>query len=260
MTYVNFCSGDWWAGGSFSNRRFDSLLPIFAFGFAASIDFARRVLAAQPTLALAAVAVGAISWNVALMEQVRRGLVPRDDTVSFSALVGGSAAVVSDAVGFPTTWPASWAFAARYDRPPSQFDTLVGQYLFYRQNNLDGRIAVGDAAQKGLLGEGFARVEPFAGRNARRLAGPARIFAPLDGPEDFELSFAVAAESSGRTARVFVNGLAAGDLRGIGREWSLSSIGVARGFFRRGLNELRLEADPDVRLASVEFRRIRGQP
>ena len=24
MSYVNACSGDWWAGGSFSNRRFDS--------------------------------------------------------------------------------------------------------------------------------------------------------------------------------------------------------------------------------------------
>ena len=27
MTWVNVCSGDWWAGGSFSNRRFDGLLP-----------------------------------------------------------------------------------------------------------------------------------------------------------------------------------------------------------------------------------------
>lgn len=43
ITYVNMCSGDWWAGGSFSNRRFDSLLPVLAFGLAASCDAARAL-------------------------------------------------------------------------------------------------------------------------------------------------------------------------------------------------------------------------
>jgi hypothetical protein len=34
MTWVNAWSGDWWAGGSFSNRRFDSALPLLALGVA----------------------------------------------------------------------------------------------------------------------------------------------------------------------------------------------------------------------------------
>ena len=50
MGYVNICSGDWWAGGSFSNRRFDSLLPILALGLAhaaAGIERARRAPAGR---------------------------------------------------------------------------------------------------------------------------------------------------------------------------------------------------------------------
>src|SRR6185369_5372986 len=37
MTYTNASSGDWWAGGSFSNRRFDSTLPLLAVGLGASL-------------------------------------------------------------------------------------------------------------------------------------------------------------------------------------------------------------------------------
>ena len=107
MTYVNMCSGDWWAGGSFSNRRFDSLLPLLALGMAATIETARRVVGRRPQLALAGLALPLVLWNGALSEEVRRGLVPRDDTVDGPRLFGNAAGLVSDAVGFPTTWPAS---------------------------------------------------------------------------------------------------------------------------------------------------------
>lgn len=44
MTYLNMCSGDWWAGGSFSNRRFDSVLPLLALGLAAALDAAAAAI------------------------------------------------------------------------------------------------------------------------------------------------------------------------------------------------------------------------
>ena len=48
LTYVNSAVADWWAGGSFGARRFDSLLPIFALGLASSIDFGGPFRAAPP--------------------------------------------------------------------------------------------------------------------------------------------------------------------------------------------------------------------
>src|SRR6185295_10365432 len=73
ITYVNMCSGDWWAGGSFGNRRFDSLLPVLAFGLAAAWDAARAALRRTPGLAGAAVVVLAVAWNAALVDARRLG-------------------------------------------------------------------------------------------------------------------------------------------------------------------------------------------
>ena len=83
----------------------------------------------------------------------------------FGDLVGRSAQLVSRTVGSPGTWPASWLFALREHRPPDQYDVLVGRYLFYRQNNLGGRLAVGSGATTAIAtgdpeNEGTARFEP----------------------------------------------------------------------------------------------------
>ena len=173
MTYVNMCSGDWWAGGSFSNRRFDCLLPVLALGLAAAIETLRRLVARKPELALAGLALPLVVWNGTLAEQVRLGLVPRDDTVDGPRLVGNAAALVSDAVGFPTTWPASWAFAWRTGLSPGQYDRLVGRYLLYRQNNRKGRIRTFVEDDRPMLGEGWGPVTR-TGDAAYRTIGAAR--------------------------------------------------------------------------------------
>jgi hypothetical protein len=258
MTYVNFCSGDWWAGGSFSNRRFDSLLPILAFGIAASAAFAVRAVARRPSLAAAAVAVAAVSWNGALMAQVRRGLVPRDATVSFANLAGGSAEAVEDAVGFPTTWPASWLFAARHHVAPGQFDAVVGKYMFYRQGNLAGRVEVGGEAHRGLLDTGFARAEARDGRPCRRLLRDARVFTPLDVAEGFEVVVDVHAEAPGSIA-VAVNGQSAGSVL-LAPGWNSAALAAPMTFFRDGVNEITLGSDaPQACVAVLELRRAQSR-
>ncbi len=255
MTYVNFCSGDWWAGGSFSNRRFDSLLPILAFGIAAAAAFAVRAIRRRPSLAAAAVAVAAVAWNGALMAQVRRGLVPRDDTVSFANLAGGSAEAVEDAVGFPTTWPASWLFAARHDVPPGQFDAVVGKYMFYRQGNLEGRVEVGGEAHRGLLDSGFARSEARDGRACRRLLRDGRIFTPLDVAEGFDVVLNVHAEAAGSLA-VAVNGQPAGSAL-LTPGWNSPAVAAPATLFRDGVNEVTLGSDAQQAcVASLELRRV----
>jgi hypothetical protein len=260
MTYVNACSGDWWAGGSFSNRRFDSLLPILAFGLAAALESARAALAVRPQIALGLVALPLVVWNVTLMEQVQRGMVPRDDTVTFPRLVGGAARVVADAVGSPPTWPASWLFAWKHRRPPSQYDLLAGRYLFYRQNNMGGHVEVGGPGAEDMLGEGWGPTQTVDGVRGRLVRGHARLFAGLDVPEDLELRVRARAPA-GTEVRVSVNG------RDAGRFWAEPSWLEARlragtGFWRRELNDVALESSGSgVLVSGVDFVRLgQGAP
>jgi hypothetical protein len=256
MTYVNMCSGDWWAGGSFSNRRFDSLLPPLALGFAAALEAAHAWLARRPETALALAAAVAILWNVTLVEHVRLGHTSADATTDFGRLAEKGVAVLSASVGSPPTWPASWLFAVRQSRPPSQYDLLVGRYLFYRQNNLDGRIPLTSDAEDdvSLLGEGWGRLETWKGTRARRMTGRARVFAPLDAAEDLELRIWLAAERES-DVRVEVNGREAGTIQA-GAAWTESRVRADAGLWRRELNDVVLDArGREVMVGAVTFRR-----
>jgi hypothetical protein len=257
MTYVNMCSGDWWAGGSFSNRRFDSLLPVFAFGFAAAVEWTVAQVRRRPDLAVAAAAVPVVGWNLLLAGQVHQNLVPRDDTVEFAALAGNGWRVMADAVGSPNTWPASWVFAARHGRPPGQYDLLVGRYLFYRQQNMGGHVEIGDPGDDVMLGEGWGGRESVQGVSARRIRGAARLFAPLDVPEDLGVRPRLHADVPVGVV-VVVNGVDAGQVSA-GPEWTQAEVRVPARFWHRELNEVRLQAQGEgVRVDAVDFVRAGG--
>jgi len=72
----------------------------------------------------------------------------------------------------------------------------VGRYLFYRQNNLGGHIDVG-SGDGALLGEGWGDRREVDGRACRRPQGAARALAPLDVPEDLDLTLAARIETPG---------------------------------------------------------------
>jgi hypothetical protein len=209
-------------------------------------------VAAHPRATLTLAAAPVVVWNLLLVEQVRRGLVPRDDTVAFPRLVGNAAGVFADALGSPRTWPASWIFAARHGRPPGQYDLLVGRYLFYRQNNLGGHLELGVSGDDAMLGEGWGPIENAEGVGFRRSKGRARLFAPLDVPEDLEIRIRARA-SGGLTAGVAVNGRPVGDFRVEGA-WSESRLRVPAGFWRRELNEVALDG-AGLEVDAVDFAR-----
>lgn len=260
MTYVNMCSGDWWAGGSFSNRRFDSLLPILAFGLAAGLEALHRQLRAHPQVALGVLLLPFAAWNLTLVAQVHRGLVPRDDTVAFPRLVGNAARLVSETLGSPTTWPASWIFAWRTHRPPGQYDLLVGRYLFYRQANMGGHVELGAPGDDVMLGEGWGPSETWDGVSARRTKSAARILAPLDVAEDLELRFRACGVGGARDVNVAVNGRDAGRFRAEAT-WGDYRLRVAAPFWHRELNDVVLDAgDGAVAIDAVDFVRVSGQP
>ena len=232
MTYVNMCSGDWWAGASFSNRRFDSLLPILALGFAACWELANGWLRRWPTAAPALLAVPFLSWTALGLAKVEAA------PSTFARQLGVRAARLADTLGSPNTWPASWLFAWKQGRSPGQYDLLVGRYLFYRQQNLGGVVEVGEG-DEALLAEGWGPLVNLGERKGRRLEGRARLFAPLDLPEDLELSLVARAESE-TVVGVEVNGRAAGQLT-VGPSGSSGRLRLPAPFWQRELNDVVLE-------------------
>jgi hypothetical protein len=144
------------------------------------------------------------------MEQYRRFMIPRDDTVPFSRVVENNARVLFQTVGAPFSWPANWIFAWRYGGSPDKYDLLVGRYLFYRQNNLGGLIDLGtdDGA---LIGDGWRNPERREGVWLRRTrAGSARIFVPLDIPRDLQVTLHASSRPKPLVVAVLINGAAQG--------------------------------------------------
>lgn len=254
MSYVNACSGDWWAGGSFSNRRFDSVLPFLALGLAVSLEGLRALLLRQPLLPIVAGIAALVAWNGLFMEQYRRNLIPRDDVVSFARVTQNSAALVAQSVGTPLAWPANWLFAWRHQAPLASHDVAVGKYLFYKQNNLGGVIDLGDPrVDPSLLLEGWARVRPCGDAECRAIEGRARLLFPLDVPEDLDLI--VRAQGDGALG-VYVNGRALAELP-LAETLVERRARIPRAWLHREHNELLLAAPGgDVLVDRVVFQRV----
>lgn len=263
MSYTNASSGDWWAGGSYSNRRFDSTLPFLALGIGATLAALRRLAARRPGAVLAGGGAALVLWNVLFMEQYRRGAIPRDDTVSLARVAFNSADVFSTAFGSPVAWPANWIFSLRHGLPPDRYDLMVGKYLFFMQNNLGGVIDVGAdlGLDQALLGEGWGVRTPCAGAvdgACRPVEGRARVFAALHAAETLDLT--VRAGGTGRL-RVLVNGVAVAERTlADGLEDVTARVPGAR--WRSGLNEVALEADAGATAAvdRLVFRRMEDAP
>ena len=254
MSYVNACSGDWWAGGSFSNRRFDSVLPLLAVGLAWSLRALGAFAARRPAALLVGLGIVATAWNLLLMEQYRLGLLPRDATVSFADVAANNAGLLSATVGTPVAWPANWVFAAQTGLPLDQYDRLVGKYLFYRQNNLGGVLEVGDAraddVDAAYRDVGWSPRRPCGDVVCRQVdPGGARLFAGLDVPEKLEVRVAATGEG---TLALAVNGRPAA-------AWTLDAelrervVVVPSGGWRREQNELRFEASAVALVDRVTF-------
>jgi hypothetical protein len=259
LTYVNMCAADWWGGGAFSGRRFDSLLPIFALGFAASLEAAAALLRRRPTLVPVALTAPFVVWNGLLMAGLWRGAIGAERPVSFPRLVGVTTEMFADRVGSPNTWPASWLFALRHGRSPAQYDTLVGRYLFYRNGNMQGQVDVGSEYGDVLLGEGWGAIEERGAQTLRAIRGRARLFAPLDLPEGLwiDLRGTLRDPTVAVGVRVLVNGRVAGGFLVDGRQGPVYSVRCDRALWREDLNEVVFltEGGGDLLVNRIDFRR-----
>jgi hypothetical protein len=210
LTYVNASVADWWAGGSFGARRFDSAIPIFALGLATAIEGARSFVHRRPGAVLGLVVVGVVAVNALFMEQYRKGRLPVDDTISWETAAGGMLEDFFDGVGYPFSFPANWAFALRYHRPKTQYDLLVGKYLFHWHNNLGGVIDLG-MSDPPFVGNGWSTVTDWEDRRREvrvAVSEPAGVFVPTDRPETLRVfvECAVPPRTEPRWIEVRLNG------------------------------------------------------
>jgi hypothetical protein len=250
MSYVNACSGDWWAGGSFSNRRFDSTLPLLAIGFGYVVSWGFSFARRRADLVLGTFGAMVACWNGLLMAQYQQVRLPLDETVSFARVSENAAALVQTTTGTPLAWPANWIFSARHGLGSGRYDLMVGKYLFYRQENLGGVIDLGDArSDPALVGPGWGALRNCENVQCRAVAGRARLLAPLDVPEALEV--VVRARGTG-VLQLTVNGtlVAALPLR---ERLSEASVPVPRVRWRRELNDLVFAASGSADVDRVRF-------
>jgi hypothetical protein len=255
MTYVNACSGDWWSGGAYSNRRFDSLLPVFALGLAAFLRSASVFLRKRPSTVVAILVLGAASWSGTYARALQRGEAKPGASLSLAARCLTSARALSHDAGFPTTWPASWIFAGRYQASPGAYDLAAGKYLFYRQNNLDGIADLGAEGDEGLFLDGFSGPRQDGPISYRSLESAARLIVSLDLPETLAVKFQ--ARTSGEpSARVEleINGNPAGAIE-LQPEWGEARIEAPQRWWQRGPNIITLRATSGVQVDRVTLLR-----
>ncbi|HEX9725914.1 MAG TPA: hypothetical protein VGC53_16675 [Vicinamibacteria bacterium] len=210
LTYVNASVSDWWAGGSFGARRFDSAIPIFALGLATAMQGTMGFIRRRPGAVLGLFLFALVALNVLFMEQYRSGRLPVDDTMSWETAAGGMLEDFFDGVGYPFSFPANWAFALRYDRPKTQYDLLVGKYLFHWHNNLGGVIDLG-VSDPPFIGNGWSTVIDWESRPREvrvAVSEPAGIFVPTDQPETLRIlvECAVPLRTEPRWIEVWLNG------------------------------------------------------
>jgi len=191
--------------------------------------------------------------NVGLLSGVPSSGTPVAPVALADAVETG-AEHVAHALGSPPTWPASWVFAGRHRLPPGQYDLLVGRYLFYRQNNLQGHVDLGSAGDAAMLGEGWGGRAVQDGIEARSFHGRARILAPLDVPEDIDVAVRARAGAPARV-RLLVNGREAGVFTAA-PVWETHRLAVRRDDWRQDLNDVVLETEGGtVWIDAVDFLR-----
>jgi hypothetical protein len=191
--------------GPWAVRRWTPALAALFPALTLALAGAVRAAARRPARLLAAAGALLVAWNLLFMEQYRRGLVPRDATVSFPAVARNNAALLSTLAGSPLAWPANWLFAWRTGLPAGRFDLVAGKRLPGDASSAR-EIDVGDAAQdEALLLEGWSVRHPCEDAVCRDLEGRARLLAPLE--EAADLTLAVRAAGEGMLA-ASVNGRA----------------------------------------------------
>jgi hypothetical protein len=272
---ANGAAWDWWAGGSFGGRRYDSCYVAFAFGLAAlfqlsprlparlSAPWARaagRAFGAGARVTLLAMAATLAGANVSLAARTAAGTARVDGGTPAFLFLGDAfhprLGAIVQWFSFWATAPARLLFRFRHGTGSWGYDHLVG--VHFLGDRYPGLNSVPPARRQDVV---LDRERPWAigfawsGGVARMTADRARLLLPLNrrsGPVMLRLALTAPAVR-GRDAAVV--------LRWNGQEVArrpaadgLASVEARLDPLRRGVNTLAIDAPPDtiVRSFSLE--------
>jgi hypothetical protein len=248
LVWTNGSAHDWSGGWAFGGRRFTSVLAAFAPGVAMALVWARR----RPFVILVPAAAAVIAWNLLLMTQYQRQMLPRDEAVRFDALVRQQAdLVVKPPFLYPFAFPANVLFAWREGLPVDRYD-LLGSEPLRREMYLP----LNDWGERFLL-DGWQNGAGDAFGSAHFLAAPsATILVPLDVPKDTPFGVDLEARAAGQPAGgatrldVALNGRSFGELPlEIGAATPSRRVFAAPAgakIWRRGYNRVTISRPPDA--------------
>ena len=202
--WINGATPDLGAGWSFGGRRFVACLVLLAPGLAL---IAERLLA-RPMIAVAMLAAVGVAWNLLLIEQYRTGMLPRDNAVSFAAIIRQQAEVYTRPPYFyPFAFPANAVFAWRTGLPIDRYDLLGAETA---REAIDLELE-GSAGRFLLDGWGSATGDE-TGSAWWMASSPATLVLPLRLSDDRSVALTVTARSrladpeTRATVAVMVNG------------------------------------------------------
>ena len=221
-----------------------------------SAETLRRLTSTRPLAGLAVGAAVLVVWNFLFMEQYRRNVIPRDDTVSFVDVAGNNAALFTHAFGAPMTWPASWLFAARHHIPVDRYEAALVLPPSFASSDTE-TIDLAAPRPTALLVGGWSEPSPCEEAACRALTVDAHL-----------LLLQTRAASLDVTVRMTGNGTVELRVNGVGAaalpvppalEDVRVQIGAER--WRPGYNRVSIipSAGTDVRLSRIVLRQVGGK-
>ncbi len=176
----------WVASGSHAQPWSSTMLPALAPlapGLAFLIEYARK----RPLMAVAPLVVAALLWNYLLMVQYAVGALPKDEPVSFAAMVRQQADVhTRTAYVYPFAFPMNVWFAWREGLPTDRYDLLAAEPL---ASSLD--LALDRTADRFLLDGWDAPGADDAGPSWWMASPRASIALPLALPPERDVAITI---------------------------------------------------------------------
>jgi Dolichyl-phosphate-mannose-protein mannosyltransferase len=266
---ANGAAWDWWAGGSFGGRRFDSTYVSFAIGGQLAVGW---ILAAVPAALARGARVGVriAGAAAALVAILLAALVAANlhlastYTVTSARITGGEAAarVFRERVHGPdgriaawasslANWPARAAFAWRHDTTLAAYDRDIG--VHYLGDTYPGLNSYGDKKSDtihygNLTNPRFVGLAPGTHPGTARLVGErARILVTLNRTGGLELDLPIDGEGQ---ATITWNG----DVLFDGSIAPGAVLRLRADHLRRGANDLVIEAPAGTEIAPITVR------
>jgi hypothetical protein len=216
----------------------------------------RTRVARAPLAAVAGLLALSIAWNLLFMEQYRRNLIPRDDTVSFVDVAANNAALFSRAFGTPACWPASWLFALRHDVPLDLYEAAVGLAPSFAGGDTE-TIDMAVPPSSVLLVRGWPAPVACGESACRVLVDDADLLLRLPGAASIEVSVRM---SGSGAVELRVNGVGSGALP-VPVDMADVRVRLGAAPWRRGYNRLRFapQTGASVKVSRIVLRQVGGR-